>query len=74
MNLPAHKIIKRDENVASSRTRKTYVLISSMLAIPIIILYELSIIGARMIERKRETTNEDVFSNEEENRVQERTN
>ena len=43
MSLPAHKIIKCDEDeiVASSRTRKTYVPISSMLAIPIIVLIKL---------------------------------
>ena len=44
------------------------------LAIPIIVLYELSIIGARIIERKRDISNEDVFSNEDENQIQERTN
>ena len=41
MSLPAHKIIKRDEIVASSRNRKTYVPISSMLAVPIIALIKL---------------------------------
>ena len=38
MSLPAHKIIKRVEIVASSTIRKTFVIISSLLAIPIIFL------------------------------------
>ncbi len=41
MSLQAHKISKRDEHVVSSKNRKVFVLISSLLAVPVIVLIKL---------------------------------
>ena len=41
MSLQTHKISKRDEHIVSSKIRKAFFLMSSLLAVPVIVLIKL---------------------------------